>query len=209
MTALIEVPEVDLGTLTIGLTAADTLFLQAHTAYAFTDEPVTDAQLATIHELVRQAPTSMNSQPLRVTFVRGAAKERLVAHLSEGNKAKTQSAPVAAILSYDVDFHEELPKLLPQNPQAQGFFPEEGPRAEFAKMNASIQVGYFILAARAVGLDAGPMGGFDSAGVDAEFFTGTAHRSLVVVNLGHVAEGGTFPRNPRLAFEEQVEVLSE
>ena len=209
MSTLLDLPGSDLGALAIDLAAAQTLFIDAHTAYSFTEEPVTDAQLAAIHELVRLAPTALNAQPLRITFVRGAAKDRLLPHLAEGNRAKTESAPVTAILAYDVDFHEELPRLLPQNPQAQGFFPEEGPRADFAKMNASIQAGYFIVAARAVGLDAGPMGGFDHAGVDAEFFAGTAHRSLMVVNLGHVADGGSFPRNPRLDFAEQVEVLSE
>ena len=193
--------------LAIDPAAAAALFHEAHTAYSFTDEPVTDVELETIYDLVRHAPTAMNAQPLRVTFLRGSAKERLLPHLAEGNRAKSASAPVVAILGYDVDFHEELPRVLPNNPGAKDNFANPEGREGFARFNASIQTGYFILAARAVGLDAGPMAGFDNAGVDTEFFADTAHRSLLVVNLGHVADNGNFPRNPRLDFSEAAEIL--
>lgn len=195
----------------IDAAAADTLFREAHTAYAFTDEPVSDEQLEEIYELVRHAPTAMNSQPLRVVFVRTPeAKDRLIPLLAEGNRAKSESAPVVAILAADTDFHERLPELLPMNPGARASF--EGPdnagkREQHARFNAALQVGYFILAVRAVGLDAGPMGGFDKAAVDEEFFAGAPLRSMVVVNIGHVAEGGNFPRKPHVPFQEAVTIL--
>ena len=188
--------------------AADLIFREGRTAYAFTDEPVTDEQLATVYDLMRHAPTAMNSQPLRVTFVRSdEAKARLLPHLAEGNRAKSQSAPVVAILAADTDFHENLPRLLPMVPEAKEKFTNDATRTQAAKFNATLQAGYFLLAVRAVGLDAGPMAGFDAAGVDEEFFAGTALRSLLVVNIGHVAEGGNFPRKPHVEFEEAVTLL--
>lgn len=188
--------------------AADLLFREAHTTYRFTDEAVSDEQLRAIHELVKWAPTALNAQPLRVTLVRSTeAKARLVSHLAPFNKAKTESAPVAAILSYDVDFHEHLPVLAPQNPGARESFAEEAKRHGFGTFNGALQAAYFILGVRAVGLAAGPMGGFDKAGLDAEFFPDGSQRSLVVVNIGHPADDGQFPRNPRLGFDEVVTVL--
>ena len=186
----------------------DLLFRGAHTAYRFTDEPVSEGELAEIYDLVRHAPTAVNSQPLRITFVRSAqAKARLLPHLFEGNRPKAASAPVVAILSADGDFHEHLPRLLPQNPDAKARFADEQARIKSASFNASIQAGYFIIAARAVGLDAGPMGGFDAPGVDAEFLSGTAQRSFLIVNLGHASPTGTFPRNPRLELHEAVTII--
>lgn len=187
----------------------DLLFRQAHTAYAFTDEPVTEAQLATIYELVRLGPTAMNSQPLRIAFIRSPqAKERLLPHLAEGNRAKSQSAPVVAVLAADTDFHEHLERVAPhQRGARERFAADEESRVSSAMLNATLQAGYFIMAVRAIGLDAGPMGGFDRAGIDAEFFTGTSLRSIVVVNIGHVAEGGRRPRSPRLDLDEAVSIL--
>jgi 3-hydroxypropanoate dehydrogenase len=184
------------------------LFREAHTAYGFTDEPVLDRQLDQIYELVKNAPTAMNTQPLRITFVTSdRAKARLLPHLAEGNRAKAQSAPVVAILAADTDFHRHLPRLLPQAPSAKDMFADDATRTKAAMFNASLQAGYFILAVRAAGLDAGPLGGIDALGIDGEFFAGTALKAFLVVNIGHAAEGGTFPRNPRLDHDEAVTVL--
>lgn len=188
--------------------ALDQLFREAHTAYGFTDEPVSDEELAQIYDLVRHAPTMMNSQPLRLVFIRTqAAKDRLLPHLAEGNRAKAQSAPVVAILAYDVDFHENLPRVLPHAPGAKDMFAEPEFRTTVAQNNAHLQAGYLTLAIRAMGLDAGPMGGFDRVGVDQEFLADTSHRSFLVVNIGHVAQDGTFPRSPRLHHDEAVTLL--
>lgn len=183
--------------------AADVLFREAHTGYRFSDEPVSDEQLRAIHELVKWAPTAMNSAPLRVTVVRSAeARARLLPHLSPRNRAKAESAPVTAILSYDLDFHEHLPRLQPHDPSLRDRFTDEDARARQASFNAALQAGYFILAVRAVGLAAGPIGGFDRAGVDAEFFPDGRQRAFLVVNLGTAAADGTMPRSPRLEFDD-------
>jgi len=188
--------------------ARDLLFRDAHTAYSFTNEPVTDSELAEIYDLVRYAPTMMNTQPLRMVFIRtDEAKARLLPHLAEGNRAKSQSAPVVAILAYDVDFHENLPRMLPHALGAKEMFSDTEFRTRVADGNAHLQAGFFILAIRALGLDAGPMGGFDTVGVDQEFLAGTAHQSFLVVNIGHVDDAGTFPRSPRLDHDEAVTLL--
>jgi 3-hydroxypropanoate dehydrogenase len=187
--------------------AADLLFRQAHTAYRFTGEPVSDEQVRAIYDLVKLAPTAMNGQPLRVTLVRSAeARRRLIARLSPGNRAKAESAPLIAILSYDVDFHDTLPEVLPHDPRAREAFAEEAARHAFGQFNAALQAGYLILGVRAAGLAVGPMGGFDRAGVDADFFPDGRKRSFLVLNIGHPAQDGTFPRSPRLRFEQVVSV---
>ena len=192
----------------LGQDASERLFRGAHTAYHFDARQVSDEELAEIYDLVRHAPTALNSQPLRITYLRSdAAKARLLPHLFEGNRAKSLSAPVVAILAADTEFHEHLPRLLPQNPDAKARFADDSARVKTATFNANIQAGYFILAARTVGLDAGPMGGFDAAGVDAEFFKGTGQKSFLIVNLGHASVTGTFPRNPRLDHHEAVTTL--
>ena len=192
------------------LTSASEIFIDGHTAYRFTATPVSDDQLAAIYELARLAPTAMNASPLRVTFLRDEAKARLLPHLAEGNREKSASAPVVAILAYDIDFHDELPTLAPRSPNArENFAGNEEAREGFARFNASLQAGYFILAARTVGLDAGPMGGFDAAGVDEEFLAGTSQRSILLVNLGIAADDGTFPRAPRLDVAKATRVLTE
>jgi 3-hydroxypropanoate dehydrogenase len=188
--------------------AADLVFRAAHTAYRFTDEPVTAEQLERLHDLLRFPPTAMNTQPLRVVLVTSdEAKARLLPHLAEGNRAKSASAPVVAILAADTDFHEHLPRLLPHAAGAKDRFAEPAGREKAARFNATLQAGYFILAARAVGLDAGPMGGFDSAGIDRDLLGDGALKSLLVVNLGHAAEDGTFPRSPRLGRDEVFRTL--
>lgn len=184
---------------------ADQLFREAHTAYRFTDEPVSDDRLRAIYDLMRLGPTATNSTPLRIAYVRGASKERLIPLLNEGNRPKSESAPVVAILAYDLNFHEHLPVLAPHLPNAPKHFAEDEARREaFAKTSAALQAGYFILAARAAGLDAGPMGGIDAAGIDAEFFADRAWRTFMVVNLGHATEDGTRPRQPRLDYDQAV-----
>lgn len=178
---------------------ADRLFRDAHTAYAFTDDPVDDAVLTALYELVRTAPTAVNSQPLRIVYVRTPeAKERLLPLLAEGNRAKSASAPAIAILAYDAEFHDHLPRLAPHAPTLRDRFADTARREETARFNATLQAGYAIIAARALGLDAGPMGGFDASAVDAEFLAGTPWRSFMVLNLGHSAPDGTRPRAPRL-----------
>lgn len=185
---------------------ADRIFTDMHTAYSFTSEPVTDEELARVYELAKYTPTALNSQPLRVTFVRTAeAKERLLPLIAEGNRAKSASAPVVAILAADTDFHEHLPLVAPQHPGArERFAANADQRHAMAVNNAWLQAGGFILAVRAAGLDAGPMGGVDLSGIDREFFAGTSLRTFMVVNIGHAAEDGTFPRNPRLTFDQAV-----
>ncbi len=189
-----------------GPLTAESIFTDMHTAYRFTAEPVSDEQLARIYELAKYTPTALNSQPLRITFVRSeAAKARLLPLLAEGNRAKSASAPVVAILAADTDFHEHLPVV---NPQSEGarerFAANDEHRRAMATNNAWLEAGGFILAVRATGLDAGPMGGINTAGIDAEFFPGTSLRTIMVVNIGHVADGGSFPRNPRLGFDQAV-----
>jgi 3-hydroxypropanoate dehydrogenase len=183
--------------------AVDLVFRDAHTAYGFTDAPVTPAELERLHDLLRFPPTAMNTQPLRVVLVSTPlAKERLLPYLAERNRAKTASAPLVAILAADTDFHEHLPRLLPHAPNARDLFADDERREQSARFNATLQAGYFILAVRAIGLDAGPMGGFDAAGVDRELLGDGALKSLLVVNIGHAAADGTFPRSPRLERDE-------
>jgi 3-hydroxypropanoate dehydrogenase len=197
----------DVAVLALDDSGADLLFREAHTAYRFTDDPVTEAQMRAVHELVKWAPTAMNGQPMRVTLVRSAeGRERLIARLAPGNRAKAQSAPLVAILSYDVDFHETLPEVLPSSPKAREGFADESARHAFGSFNGALQAAYFMIGVRAAGLAAGPMGGFDKAGVDADFFPEGRQRSFLVVNIGHPAADGQFPRSPRLAYERVVSV---
>jgi 3-hydroxypropanoate dehydrogenase len=183
------------------------LFTEARSANAFTDEPVTDAQLEAIFALSKWPPTMANTNPLRWLVVRSPeAKQRLNPLMSEGNRAKTLTAPATIVLAADVDFHETIPQLLPYKPELRDAFAADAEaRERKARDNAWLQAGYFILAVRAAGLAAGPMLGFDAAGTDAEFFAGTSWRSIFVVNVGLPApEGAWLDRLPRLAFDEVV-----
>ena len=183
----------------------DLLFREARTANAFTDEPVTDEQVAEIYELVKYGPTAMNGQPLRIHLVRDdEARTRLLKHMSEGNREKTAAAPLVAILAADTDFHENLAKTFPHFPGAKAAFADPAGRESAARFNAALQAGYFLLGVRAAGLAAGPMGGYDAEGVDEEFFDGTSLRSILVVNLGHPADNAWFDRLPRLEHDEVV-----
>lgn len=183
----------------------DLLFRDAHTANSFTDEPVSDEQLQAVYELIKWGPTAMNSQPLRVVLVRSPeARERLVAHMSGNNKAKTAAAPLVAILAADVDFHDEFHKTFPAFPGARDAFADEAMRRQSATLSSSLQIGYFIVGARAAGLAVGPMGGFDADAVSGEFFPDGRHQALVVVNLGNAHDESFRPRQPRLSYADVV-----
>ncbi|MFD1507585.1 malonic semialdehyde reductase [Georgenia yuyongxinii] len=189
--------------------AQDLLFHHARTASAFTHEPVTDEQIAAIFELVKRAPTSTNTQPLRVVIVRSAdAKERLLPHMAEGNRAKTAAAPANTLLAADIDFHKELPRTFPHFPGARDMFAgDEESRARTAELNTDLQVGYAIIGIRAAGLAAGPMTGFDADAISREFFPDGRHRVLVAINMGEPAEDAWKDRLPRLPFDEVVTAL--
>ncbi|KFZ81964.1 malonic semialdehyde reductase [Amycolatopsis sp. MJM2582] len=186
----------------------DLLFREARTANNFSDEPVTDEQIRAIYELVKWAPTSMNNQPLRALVIRTEeGKKRLSPLMSEGNRAKTEAAPVTVVLAADTEFHENLPRTFPHFPGAKDLFADEAARVETAKLNALLQVGYFIIGVRAAGLAAGPMTGFDAEGIDKEFFADKPWKSLVVINVGKPGENPWFDRLPRLDFDEVVETV--
>ena len=198
---------VDLTTPALALSddAADLLFRTARTANTFTDEPVSDEQLRAVHDLVQYGPTALNAQPLRVLLVRSPeARARLVEHMGGSNKDKTAGAPLVAVLGYDLDFHEQLPTVFPHFPGAKDMYAEEASRHVAGRDNAWLQAGYFIVGVRAAGLAAGPMGGFDAAGVDVEFFPDGRTRSLLVVNIGRPGPDAWFDRNPRLPYDQVV-----
>lgn len=185
--------------------AQDLLFREARTANTFTDEPVTDAQVQAIYDLVKFGPTAFNQSPLRITLVRSPeARERLVQHLAEGNQAKTAAAPLVAILSADNEFHEELPALLPHFPAAKDlFFSERPARENAALLNAALQAAYFIIGVRAAGLAAGLMTGADFAGIQKEFLDDD-HTPLMIINIGKPGEDAWFPRSPRLELDQVI-----
>ncbi|HET9872265.1 MAG TPA: malonic semialdehyde reductase [Propionibacteriaceae bacterium] len=191
--------------LVLDQSAQDLLFREARSANAFTDEPVTDAQLQAIYELAKWGPTAMNGQPLRIVAVRSAeARARLVPHMAGGNQARTATAPLVVILAADYDFHDEFHKTFPVFPGARDVFADESSRIETATLSATLQIGYLTIAIRAAGLAAGPMTGFDADGVTREFFPDGRHRALVVMNIGHPAADGFRPRQPRLDYEDAV-----
>jgi 3-hydroxypropanoate dehydrogenase len=182
------------------------LFTEARTANSFASTPVTDEELAEIWELAKWAPTAANTQPLRVLYVRpGEGRDRLVAHMNEGNAAKTSSAPAVAVLAVDTKFHEHIPTVLPYKPELKDVFESMPEMAETtSRFNATLQAAYFLLSVRAHGLAAGPMAGFDAAGVDAEFFGDGRWKSILVVNIGHPGVEPWFDRLPRLDHDEVV-----
>ncbi|MFF7890915.1 malonic semialdehyde reductase [Streptomyces sp. NPDC007907] len=185
--------------------AQDLLFREARSANTFTDKPVTDEQVQAIYDLVKYGPTAFNQTPLRITLVRSPeARERLVAHMAEGNRPKTATAPLVAILSADNEFHEELPHLFPAAPQIKDvFFTERPIRENAAALNAALQAAYFIVGVRAAGLAAGPMTGFDFEGVRKEFLDDD-HTPLMIVNIGRPGPDAFHPRSPRLDFDQVV-----
>jgi 3-hydroxypropanoate dehydrogenase len=185
--------------LALDKTAQDLLFRDARTANAFSAEPVGEEQVAAIYDLIKYAPTAFNSQPLRILLVRSPeARERLVKHLWDGNKAKTADAPLVAVLAYDPEFHEHLPTQLPHFAGAQKMYQGKENRFVEGTISAGLQVGYFILGVRAAGLAAGPMTGLSAEAIDNEFFAETGYKTLVVVNIGRPGENSWSPRGPRL-----------
>ncbi len=182
------------------------LFTDARTANTFAATPVSDAELSEIWELAKWAPTSANTQPLRVLYVRpGKGRDRLVQHMNDANKAKTASAPAVAVLAVDTRFHEYIPTVLPFRPELKDVFDaNEEMRTGTGTFNATLQAAYFILSIRAHGLAAGPMAGFDAAGVDADFFPDGRWRSILVVNIGHPGPNPWFERLPRLDHEDVI-----
>ncbi|MEV6596314.1 malonic semialdehyde reductase [Actinoplanes sp. NPDC051346] len=190
--------------------AQDLLFRAARTADAFAADPVTDEQVHAIHDLVRHGPTAFNSQPLRIVLLRSTdARRRLLPHLSRGNRDKTAAAPLTAILAADTSFHDHLPRVFPHRPEIREWFAgpgHAGEREAHARFNAALQIGYLIVGIRAAGLAAGPMAGFDPAGLDTEFFPDGRLRSLVVVNIGRPA-GTARARLPRLSTTDVIHTL--
>jgi len=181
----------------------DQLFTEARTQNGYLDRPVADETLRELYELLKWGPTSANSCPARFVFVRsGPAKEKLLACMSAGNQPKVREAPVTAIIGMDMSFHEQLPKLFPHTDARSWFAGKPELIATTAMRNSSLQGAYLILAARALGLDCGPMSGFDAAKVDAAFWAGTTARTNFVCTLGTGNPAKVLPRSPRLSFDE-------
>jgi 3-hydroxypropanoate dehydrogenase len=189
----------------------DTLFRAARTQNGFLDEPVSDDLLRQVYDLAKWGPTTQNSQPMRMVFVRSkGAKEMLAPALSPGNLEKTMKAPATAIIAYDSRFYEHLPRAFPNNPAARKNYEGEEKKAvveRTALRNSSLQGAYFILAARALGLDCGPMSGFDNAKVDAAFFPDGRFKSNFLLNLGYGDPSKVFARNPRFEFDEACKIV--
>jgi 3-hydroxypropanoate dehydrogenase len=185
------------------ITSTEQLFTEARTQNGYRPDPVPDDTLRQIYELMKWGPTAANSTPARLIFVRSAAgKDRLIACLSPGNVSKVREAPVTVIVGMDLDFHEQLPKLFPHVDARAWFAHDEAKRAESAMRNSSLQGGYLIMAARALGLDCGPMSGFDAAKVDAAFWAGTRVKTNFICSLGHGDPSKVMQRHPRLDFDE-------
>lgn len=183
----------------------DLLFREARTFSAWQDRPVAPALLEEIYDEMKWAPTSMNASPLRIVFVTTPeGKEKLRPTLMEGNVKQTMAAPVTAILAHDLNFYERMDHLWPHY-QVRAMF-EQDPQftEQFAFRNGTLQAAYFLLAARGLGLDCGPMSGFNNAAVDEAFFPGTSWRSNFLCNLGYGDRSKLYPRGPRLAFQEVV-----
>ena len=184
------------------------LFTEARTRNGWKSDPVPEAVLRELYDLVKFGPTAANASPARFVFVTSPeAKEKLASLSSGSNAPKILAAPVTVIVGYDLDFPETLDKLFPHAPGAKTWFSDPVAKEWGALRNSSLQGGYFILAARALGLDVGPMSGFDNAGVDAAFFAGTNIKSNFIASIGYGSDEGLFPRNPRLDFEEAAQIL--
>ena len=185
------------------------IFLEARTHNKWQDKPVPDELLRQLVDVMKMGPTSANQSPARIVFVKTPeAKKRLEPHLSEGNRAKTMTAPVCAIIGYDMKFYDHLPKLFPHADARSWFAGKPDQIVETSAFrNGTLQGAYFIVAARALGLDAGPMSGFDNAGVDREFFAGTSVKSNFLCNLGYGDPAGLYPRSPRFSFEEMATIV--
>ena len=186
----------------INHTACETLFTQARTHNGWLDKPVSDAQLQAVWDLMKMGPTSANCSPARIVFVRSAeGKEKLRPTLSSGNLQKTMQAPVTAIVAWDSAFYDRLPTLFPHGDARSWFTSSPQLAEETAFRNSSLQAAYLIFACRALGLDTGPMSGFDNDAVDAAFFGGTPVRSNFISTIGYGDPATIFDRSPRPAFD--------
>jgi len=187
--------------------ALDQLFRTARTHNAWLDKPVTDEQLHAIYELMKWGATSANSSPARIIFIKSEqAREKLGLAISDNNREKTMSAPVTAILATDYAFYEKLPHLFPHADAKSWFVGNQALIDTTAFRNSSLQGAYLMLAARAIGLDCGPMSGFDNAKIDELFFAGTTIKSNFLINLGYGDAAALFPRSPRLSFDEAASI---
>ena len=193
----------------LGKDVLDQLFLEARSHNKWLPKDVPDATLREIVDIMNMGPTSANCEPARIVFVKSAeTKQRLAPHLSEGNRAKTMEAPACAIIGYDLHFYEHLPRLFPHNLTARSWFEGKGEVATMtAVRNGTLQGAYFMLAARALGLDVGAMSGFDTAGVDREFFPDGRVKSNFLCSVGYGDATGLFGRSPRFAFDEMAKIL--
>lgn len=192
----------------LGTAALAQLFTEARTRNGWKPDAIPEAVLRELYDLVKFGPTAANATPARFVFVSSPdAKAKLAALASGSNAPKILAAPVTVIVGYDLDFPETLPKLFPHAPGAKDWFNDPVAKEWGALRNSSLQGGYFILAARALGLDVGPMSGFDNAGVDATFFAGTNIKSNFIASIGYGTDEGLFPRNPRLDFEEAAQIV--
>lgn len=184
------------------------LFTDARTFNRFTDEPLSDAQLHAIYDLAKMPPTAFNSSPARFIFVRSIeAKQRLIPLMMDSNQAKSMAAPVTVIVALDSRFQENLPTLFPAM-DVKGMFDADAElTATAAFRNGTLAGAYFIMAVRALGLDAGPMSGFNNAAVDNEFFPDGRFKSNFLINIGHGDPAGNYPRSPRLSFDDAAQIL--
>jgi len=189
-------------------TALETLFINARSHNGWLKESVTDEQIQKIYDLMKFGPTAANNSPARITFVKSdTAKQQLKAHLDEGNIDKAMAAPVVAIISYDTEFYEKLPFLFPHTDARSWYAGNDAKIKSAGEMNATLQGAYFMLAARSVGLDCGPMGGFNSNTLDAEFFPDGKTKSIFLCAIGQGDNTKIFPRSPRLSFDEACNIV--
>lgn len=188
--------------------ALDQIFVQARTHNAWLDRAVSDETLHQIYDVMKWGPTSANSSPLRIVFVKSKeGKNRLLPCVSEGNYEKVKTAPVTVILAQDMEFYEKLPKLFPHTDARSWFVGNDAVIKATAFRNSSLQAAYFMIAARSLGLDCGPMSGFDAEKLDLEFFKGTSLKTNLICNLGYGDHTQLYPRAPRLDFDEACKVV--
>lgn len=188
--------------------ALDQLFRTARTRNGWSPQAVSEALIREVYDTAKMGPTSANCSPGRFVFLTSeAAKQRLAPLMSSANRAKTLAAPVNVIMAYDLAFAERLPELFPQSPGAKDWFAAPATAQETAFRNGCLQAAYLMLAARSLGLDCGPMSGFNAESVNAEFFAGTGLRANFICNIGYGTDENLFPRNPRLAFDDVCQVL--
>ena len=187
----------------------DKLFIKARSHYNWKNKDIDKKTLKDLYNLIKNCPTSANSEPMRIIFLKSKkSKERIMPFLSEGNVEKTMTAPVVAIIAYDSKFYEHIPKLFPHNPGMKKVLSTPPTKAEItAFRNSTLQGGYFMIAARALGLDVGPMSGVDNAGVDKEFFSNGRFKSNFLCNLGYGDEKKLLKRLPRFKFSEVCKIL--